>query len=359
MITSYNIMEALETRDGWRYFSFGEPDKYRVMVKPDTPTGLQALILCNPLVYDNSSCQQEDWEILMHRHFGDRVSSDNMLFIYLGGTNVRITGNNKIIIDSCSSRIKANVDERFKSTVTVIRSLVGDITNADIIKEYSSPYYRSGALAGNTAAVWLLLLSVALVYAFLGAAPASLGISAESVLSESYRLITYMFTHANLSHILGNCLSLAVIGISLVRKKGSAVVLSTFFLGGIFAGVVTAAYKYYTGSSVMTFGASGAIFALYGALLVAQIQEGFDKRSLIITSLVILAINSIGANVDYAAHIGGFFGGMLFGAWTSSIQAYLDTIKAEKSANKMMTEKKVYRTPSIALQAIDQYDLRW
>jgi membrane associated rhomboid family serine protease len=78
-----------------------------------------------------------------------------------------------------------------------------------------------------------------------------------------WQLVTYMFCHANFTHILFNMLSLFIFGVQLERRMGSGEFLLFYILSGIGAGLVTMLVNTATGQG-MTYvvGASGAIFAV-------------------------------------------------------------------------------------------------
>ena len=78
--------------------------------------------------------------------------------------------------------------------------------------------------------------------------------------------ITYMFVHANFSHILFNMLGLYFFGSIIERQWGSDEFLVLYLSTGILSGILSLLVFYLTGSiSVFLLGASGAI---YGILLV-------------------------------------------------------------------------------------------
>src|SRR5439155_27212140 len=79
---------------------------------------------------------------------------------------------------------------------------------------------------------------------------------------EWWRLLTSMFVHADWDHVLGNSLTLLVLGARLAPVFGSLAFTELFLLGGLASSVAEMAFCP-TGSG----GSSGAIFALLGALL--------------------------------------------------------------------------------------------
>ncbi len=78
-----------------------------------------------------------------------------------------------------------------------------------------------------------------------------------------WQVVTYMFAHANLSHLFFNMLGLFFFGTQVERRIGSTEFLLFYFLTGILAGVFSFAVYAATGSwLVFLLGASGAVYAV-------------------------------------------------------------------------------------------------
>jgi rhomboid protease GluP len=125
---------------------------------------------------------------------------------------------------------------------------------------------------------------------------------------EWYRLITAGFLHASLTHLLFNALALYTLGKPfeiLYGKRRFAFLLFFSLICGSLASVN------FNADNQVSVGASGAIFGLFGALLVLGRKLGSDLRSI----LTLLAINAVIAiaipNIDWRAHLGGLAGGAL------------------------------------------------
>lgn len=72
-----------------------------------------------------------------------------------------------------------------------------------------------------------------------------------------WQLVSYMFLHANLSHIFFNLLALWLFGQALERLWGTKRFLVYYFLTGIGAGII---HLFFTNASAI--GASGAVFGI-------------------------------------------------------------------------------------------------
>lgn len=130
---------------------------------------------------------------------------------------------------------------------------------------------------------------------------------------ELYRLITSIFLHGGLVHLICNMYSLYVIGPQLESFFGK-VKYSIIFIGsGIIGNLLTLAFLQDTYVSV---GASGAIFGLLGALIYFGYHyrvylSGVMKSQIIPLILLNLVIGFMITSINNLAHIGGLVGGVL------------------------------------------------
>lgn len=126
---------------------------------------------------------------------------------------------------------------------------------------------------------------------------------------EFWRLLTSMFLHADILHLLFNMLMLHFIGRDIEHLFGKGKFLVIYLAGGLIGS--GASYLFTDANSV---GASGAIFALLGANLyllklnpkVYKAIYGTDLIALIIFNIV---LGIAKPNIDMAGHIGGLIGG--------------------------------------------------
>lgn len=132
---------------------------------------------------------------------------------------------------------------------------------------------------------------------------------------QGWRLITCMWLHAGVIHLLANMLSLIFIGIRLEQQFGFVRVGIVYLLSG-FGGSILSSLFIQRNISV---GASGALFGLLGAMLSELLTNWTiysNKIAALLTLVVIIAINlavGILPHVDNFAHIGGFLAGFLLG----------------------------------------------
>ncbi|MGS2617311.1 rhomboid family intramembrane serine protease [Micromonospora sp. LZ34] len=130
-----------------------------------------------------------------------------------------------------------------------------------------------------------------------------------------YRLVTAMFLHFGVVHLLLNMWALWVLGRSLEANLGPLRFLSLYLLAG-FGGNV-AAYLF-SEPNVTTAGASTAIFGLFAALIVIERKMGRDISQVI----PILVVNLVFTLTVPGISIPGHLGGLVVGAAMALVLAY-------------------------------------
>ena len=131
-----------------------------------------------------------------------------------------------------------------------------------------------------------------------------------------YRFLTMMFLHGNIVHLLFNSFAIVQIGVTVERMSDSKRFLGIYFIGGFMGGV--ASYLFSANPSV---GASGAIFALIGAMgtFVWMNRSAYGANakqilaSIVFTALINIFFGFSMQNIDNMAHIGGLLGGLVTG----------------------------------------------
>ena len=134
---------------------------------------------------------------------------------------------------------------------------------------------------------------------------------------EWWRMLTATFLHGGLMHLGMNMIGLYATGIMAERIYGHAQ-FAILYLGAALTG--SAMSMHFAAQEVISVGASGAIFGVAGALLVAVLQHRdklpatFSKQTLQGVTLFIgyaLLQGFSKQGVDNGAHIGGLIGGMI------------------------------------------------
>lgn len=129
---------------------------------------------------------------------------------------------------------------------------------------------------------------------------------------EWWRLISSGFAHDGLLHLGLNMWALWVLGSAVERSLGP-VRYATLYVACLFGGSFLAMVE---APLVFTLGASGAIYGLFGAVVIAQRQAGLNPwRTGIGTVLIInLVITLTLPNIALGGHVGGLLTGLL-GGW--------------------------------------------
>ena len=175
-----------------------------------------------------------------------------------------------------------------------------------------------------------ILLVIGFAYAVLVAAGGSLSVSAATLIDfggnfaplvtggEWWRLATNVFLHAGPMHLAMNALALFFIGPLVERLLGSAGYALVYAGSGLAGSIASVFWR----QNVVSVGASGAIFGLYGALLayLAWCHGSLPRaarRSLLASAAAFvgysLAFGAGSTGIDNAAHVGGLIGGALLG----------------------------------------------
>jgi rhomboid protease GluP len=134
---------------------------------------------------------------------------------------------------------------------------------------------------------------------------------------EVYRLFTSMFLHFGMEHLLNNMLVLFVLGQRLEPVIGKARFLLIYLLGGLGGNLLSLAEEMRKQSFNVSAGASGAVFAVMGAMIYALVRHRGKIQDLSMKQLLIMAAFSLyfgftSSGVDNAAHVGGMVSGFLF-----------------------------------------------
>ena len=143
-----------------------------------------------------------------------------------------------------------------------------------------------------------------------------------TVAREPWTLVTSMFLHGGFDHILFNMISLFFFGLYLGKIIGEKELLKVYFAGGIFGGILFAASSLFLGIGnpfTPAIGASGAIFALGGALAVLRPRMMVYVLPLPVpvplwlSVFGLMLILSFLPGIAWQGHLGGLIVGALYG----------------------------------------------
>ncbi len=146
-----------------------------------------------------------------------------------------------------------------------------------------------------------------------------------------WRLITCVFVHVGIIHILFNMYALFIIGIYLEPMLGKARYTVAYLATGIFASLTSI---WWHSDPVPSAGASGAIFGMYGVFLALLSTKLIPTqvRNKLLQSIAIFIVYNLAygmkSGVDNSAHVGGLLSGVVIG------YLYFISIKGEKENKK-------------------------
>lgn len=132
------------------------------------------------------------------------------------------------------------------------------------------------------------------------------------VTNEWYRIFSVALVHAGLLHLGFNMYALMVLGNPIEAAFGSKKFLLIFFIS-LLTGSLTSAY--FASISSYSVGASGAVFGLFGAMVIVGKRIGADVRSMYVIIGINFAIGFALGGIDWKAHIGGLVGGLVSSAF--------------------------------------------
>jgi membrane associated rhomboid family serine protease len=169
-----------------------------------------------------------------------------------------------------------------------------------------------------TNGVWLIIAVNFLIFVVtsirgdfiinLGLVPILLG-------DQPWTILTAMFVHANIGHILGNMITLYFFGTFLTGLIGQNKFLLVYFIGGILG---NALFYLLAPPVSLAVGASGAVYAIAGALvmMVPKLRVNLYfilPMPLWVVVLVFFVIFSFIPGVAWQAHMGGLATGLVAG----------------------------------------------
>jgi membrane associated rhomboid family serine protease len=143
-----------------------------------------------------------------------------------------------------------------------------------------------------------------------------LGLATVLLPQQPWTIITAIFVHGGFTHIIFNMISLYFLGSFFLRAAGERSFLAVFFLGGL-AG--NALYILLAPPNVIGIGASGAIFAIGGALAVivprVPVYIFFIPipMPLWVAIIIFFLLSFLFSGIAWQAHLGGLLLGLAAG----------------------------------------------
>lgn len=220
-----------------------------------------------------------------------------------------------VLCSECVRAAQPDAAKRFRrsATVTALRLVDSDRP----VVSYTIMIICLIVYAAQWVGVWIAGASPvtqALWYAPLYSLPETYGVP-----FEPWRMVTAMFTHSTgfLLHILFNLYALWLFGPGLERMLGRLWFAVLYLLSGIGGSLGVMLWVYFAPDAMgalqtATVGASGAIFGLLSATLVASRAQRVNVTSLAVLIGINFAIGLMpGAAISWQAHLGGMLVGAL------------------------------------------------
>lgn len=133
---------------------------------------------------------------------------------------------------------------------------------------------------------------------------------------EYYQLISSMFLHFGMDHLMNNMVMLGAIGWNLEEEIGKIKFLIIYIGSGVCGNIVSAFGDIMLGEYAVSAGASGAVFGIIGALLYVAIRNRgqvgtVTGRGLVLMTALSLYYGFTSSGVDNLAHVGGLIAGFI------------------------------------------------
>lgn len=269
-------------------------------------------------VYFSSHPPVDDWEFLKKPMQLKEKNATKMNVYYITNENTQEEKSRLLSSLEMDSTLEGKSSEEKETAVLIYKKALEDALFAkkkevDNLFFYGKPFLTYLLLAINIILfIWLEVRGGSEDIHNLIASGAKY--NPAIIEGEWWRIISSMFLHIGVLHLMMNMLAVYYLGSTVERIYGSARFLFIYFLAGIGGGLASFAFSYNISA-----GASGALFGLFGALLFfGVIYKKVFFQTMGRGVLIILAINIVFGflvpQVDYSAHLGGLAAGFIASA---------------------------------------------
>jgi rhomboid protease GluP len=136
---------------------------------------------------------------------------------------------------------------------------------------------------------------------------------------EWWRLLTCMFVHIGILHLVLNMYALYFVSAYLEPMLGKTRYIAAYLCAGLLSSLVS--LLWHKDADITSAGASGAIFGMYGvflALLTTNVIPRHVRKGILQSILIFVGYNIFNgfkphSGIDNAAHLGGLISGLLIG----------------------------------------------
>ena len=122
-----------------------------------------------------------------------------------------------------------------------------------------------------------------------------------------YRLITHMFIHSGPEHLLNNMFMLGILGYQMEKEYGAVKYFITYMVSGVGGAVFSSLIEMKLNDAPVSIGASGAIFGIFGVMLVIIFKnrrlDGNGTAIRLIILFVLMVFGNMEEGVDWMAYL--------------------------------------------------------
>lgn len=167
----------------------------------------------------------------------------------------------------------------------------------------AQPYRATQVLIGTNVVVYLLTMltgnRLVVEFGMFGFAVAA---------GEWWRLLTAPFLHAGLWHVGLNMFALWILGSLVEPLIGRWRFVAVYLVSALGGAVASYAFS---DPGVVSVGASGAVFGLLGATIVALRKLNRDVSGVLVLLGINVVLGFVFPGIDWRAHLGGLLAGLL------------------------------------------------
>ena len=265
-----------------------------------------AVIVCK---YNDCDFEYEEAKVFLEKNYFKKISLNVVIYATKEAESFINKGFNKIIYSKDKKQVVYS-DNSCKPLVYIIDSLT---------KNNKKTKYKDSLITNILIGINVLMyLITALVSKNL------LDINSLTLLSfgaklnvlidrgQVWRLLTCAFLHGGLLHITFNMYALKIIGAEVEYAFGKVKYIIIYLISAIGSSI----FSYMFNPASISVGASGAIFGLFGAMIIFGIRnKNKIGKEYIINLAQVVIVSIILSNIDNSAHMGG----LVFGAISALI----------------------------------------
>ncbi len=361
-IVSLETIEKRFTDHGYAHIQNRNVDHSILYKKIDGITKVIAIFSFRYSIKSIADVKAVTYSELCGSSAGD-VKSEDILYVIqnAAGTSHHFIGKNVIFVDHNGQFVTSYfISSKFKEEHTLVKNY------RKLNKNYNkqSKILHPEDWRHSKIALYVLIVLNILFLAGNMMDGTSLGYSVEKVIDGNWTsMFTYMFAHANIAHLIGNMSALLFVGSIIMEIEGVLGFSLIYFLGGFAAAFIDCILvtRGYGDVTTVTVGASGAIFALTGAVLVESFFDiaAEENRAQYIKFVILsLVLSNIGSRVNVKVHLAGFIIGVVVTLIYCLIKREINykRLYTLRGKEEKYNDDKKNVSPVLSLKIEDDYD---